>query len=241
MEIFDAMRFNVTHLIISKNLTDQAGFSDVINRCPSMVCLDLSGSGSFTDRLLDIPESLEELDISNCEWLTNKNFKKMIEICPNLVKIRLASNSQLNYSSWTLLKDLRRLEKLDISRCYQIKDEDFKLILQACRDVTHFYLEECTGLSDNAFFELAKNIPKLTDLDVSRTNITDSGLIDLMMRCSHLITLKLVRCSNLSPKGILEAVHNAPNLRLLDITKCDAPAETLKKIAEARPFLEVTF
>lgn len=239
MEIFEAMRFNITHLICGHNLTDEAGFSDVINRCPSMVCLDISRTRSFTDRLLDIPDPLEELDISKCEWLTNKNFKKMIEICPNLIKILLASNAQLNYSTWAMLKDLRRLEKLDISRCYQIKDVDFKLILQACRNVTHFYLEECTGLSDNAFLELGKNIPNLTDLDASRTNISDSGLIDLMMRCKHLITLRVNHCTNFTRKGILDAVHNAPNLKILDITKCGTTEETLTKIKKARPFLEL--
>lgn len=240
MEIFEMVRFNITHLICSHDLTNQAGFSDVINRCPNMVCLDISRSRSFTDRLLDIPENLEELDISKCEWLTNKNLKKIIEICPNLLKIRLSSNVQLNYSSWSILKGLKRLEKLDISHCYQIKDEDFKLILQACRNVTHFSLEQCNGLSDNAFFELGKNIPRLTDLDVSRTNITDSGLIDLTMRCKQLITLKVVRCKNLTAKGILEAVSNAPNLKSLDITKCDFSDESLNKIKEARPFLGVT-
>lgn len=62
-----------------------------------------------------------------------------------------------------------------------------------------------------------------------------------MMRCKHLITLKITRCSNLTAKGILEAANNAPNLKLLDITKCDTTEETLKKIKEARPFLELVY
>lgn len=241
LEIFEAIRFNITHLICGKDLTDKPPFSDVINRCPNMVCLDISGTNEFTDRLLDIPNTLEELDVSKCEWLNQKTLKMLVQICPNLVKIRLASNSHIKYSTWGILKDFKRLEKLDISRCTQIKDEDFKIILQAARGASHFYLDECTGLTDNAFFDLGKNIPKLTDLDVSRTNITNSGLIDLTMRCKQLITLKASRCPNLSDKGVLEAVENAPKLKMLEIIKLKEGQSVQKALKEARPYLEVVF
>jgi F-box/leucine-rich repeat protein 2/20 len=241
LEIFELVRSAITHLIIGGDFTDNTVFSDVINRCPNLLCLDISNSKSFTDRLLDIPKNLEELDVSKCEWVNNKTLKKLIEICPNLNRLRLASNSHLAYSVWSILKDFKRLEKLDISRCAQIKDGDFKILLQACRQVTHFYLEECTGLSDNAFFELGKNIPRLTDLDVSKTNITDSGLIDLMMRCRNVIFLKIARCPNITEKGLLEAVRNAPKLKILDVTKASITRSTIQSLQGTRPYVDVIF
>ena len=239
LKIFELVRKDLTRLICGFDLTDHSSFSDVINRCPHLICLDISATNSFTDRLFDIPRSLQELDVGKCEWLTNANMKKLIEICPHLTKVGLAGNLQLNYSFWGLLKNLPSLQKLDLSQCYQMKDEDFKLVLQACRGVTELYLNECTGLSDNAFFELAKNLAKLTDLDVSRTNISDSGLIDLIVRCKQLMSLKVSRCPNLTDKGILEVIYNAPFIKFLDVAKCRISIETLSKINELRPHLEI--
>lgn len=241
LEIFENLHHYITHLICGHDLTEQPAFSDVINRCPNMICLDISHSISFSDRLLDIPDTLEELDLSKCPWLSNKNIRKIVEICPNLTKITLASNSQINYTGWGILRNFQHLEKLDITRCQQVNDEDFKIILQACGNVTHFCLEGCSGLTDNAFFELGQNVPMLSDLDVSRCNISDGGLIDLTMRCKHLITLSAVRCPNLTEKGIIEAVRNAPNLRSINISKCNLSQFAVDEINGLRPFLEVTF
>lgn len=239
LDIFEGVHFHLTHLICGHNLTEQASFSDVVNRCPSMICLDISRSRTFSDRLVDIPESLEELNVSKCLWLSNKNLENMIEICPNLSKITMSSNVQTDYAGWGLLRKLKKLNKLDISGCFQVNDEDFKIILQACRKVTHFYMQLCTGLSDEAFYELAKNIPKLTDLDISRCSISDAALIDLVTRCKQLYTLNLTRCTNLTEKGVIEAVRFAPNLQFLNITKCRLPALVVDNIKEVRPFLEV--
>lgn len=239
LEVFEEVRKEITHLICSKELTEHLSFSDVVTRCPKLICLDISGTLNFTDRLLDIPKTLEELDLSRCEWLDQKSLKTLFSIVPNLVSIHLQSNSHLKFSFWGLLKDFKRLEKLDISRCTQVKNEDFKIILQAAKGATHLFLEDCAGLTDSAFFELGKHIPKLTDLDVSRTNITDSGLIDLAIRCKHLIILKASRCPNLTYKGALEAAENAPNLKRFEVVKLKEGDRVRRTLKEIRPYMEV--
>lgn len=240
MDIFESVRRFVTRLIFGYSLTEVSGFSEVINRCPNLTSLDINGSNAFSDRLFDIPDSLRELDISKCAWLNNKTLKKMTEICPNLISLHLAKNVQLPYSAWSILNNLKRLERLDISQCSQVKDEDFKIIIQACRDLTHFYLEGCSGLSDNAFFELGKHIPKLTNLSLSRTHITDSGLIDLMMRCRNLMALNVSRCPHLSEKGIAEAIENSTNLKTLQIAKNSLSTQTLDQIMKQHPSLQIS-
>ncbi|NGX43813.1 MAG: hypothetical protein K940chlam7_02118 [Chlamydiae bacterium] len=239
LKIFESLQHHLTHLVCGYTLTEQEPFSDVINRCPNLICLDISNSHSFSDRLVDIPETLEELNVSKCSWLTNKNFPKLTEICPNLSKISLASNSQINYSGWGVLRKWECLAKLDISRCRQIGDDDFKVILRACGNATHLTLEQCLGLTDNAFFELAQSISKLTDLDVSRCHISDGPLIDIATRCKQLTTLNCSRCSSLTETGIVQVVRNASNLRSLDITRCSVSPMGLAKIKQIRPYLKV--
>jgi len=239
LDIFQICRFYITHLRCDHNLTDQEEFSDLIHRCPNLISLDISGSHSFSDRLLDIPDTLNELDLSSCEWLSHKELDKIINICPNLLSLHLANNTQLRYSSWSLLTNLARLESLDISRCGQISDSDFKLILQACRHITNLSIKGCHGLSDLTFLELGELMSELTDLDVSKTHITDEGLIAISIHCKHLISLRASQCPDVTPKGILEAVENASKLKQLQIAQSDMSSGILEEIKEIRPFLRL--
>lgn len=241
LSYFEKLREHIERLVISRNLTENPEFSTVIHQCPRMKCLDISRSESFSDRFVDIPNTLEDLDVDKCAWLSNANIAKLLEICPNLTKISLASNTQITYSGWSALQKLRHLQSLDISRCFQITDEEFKLIMQASRMVTHLHVQECTKLTDQAFYELGRNMPKLTDLDLSRCNISDVALSSLVAHCRQLVTLTLVRCPKLTDRGIAEAARNAPFLQVLNITKCSMTPDTLDEIKKLRPYLTVIF
>ncbi len=239
LEIFEQFRFHITHLVCGHNLIDLPTFSDIITRCPKLVYLDISRTNTFSERLFDIPSDLSELNISKCGWLNPKTMRKMFEICPHLTALSLASNTQLDYSCWGLMRQLNQLKKLNLSRCYQINDQDFRVILQACHDVTNFYLQGCIGLTDLAFFELAKVAPKVAEIDISRCNIYDGALVDLSVRCKQLVSLDLTRCTTISDRGVIETVRNAANLQTLNISMCKLPPETIQKIREIRPFLNV--
>lgn len=238
LAIFEKLQQNINRLAVSRNLTEHPQFSKVVNSCPRMTCLDISRSEFFSERLTDIPSSLQELHVEKCPWLNNTNLRKLLEICPNLTKISLASNTQISYAGWSELQKLRFLQKLDISRCHQLSADEFKLILQACRSVTHLSLQECTKLTDQAFQEL-RNMAKLTDLDLSRCQISDKALIDLSTHCRHLVSLVLIRCSNITEKGIIETVKNTHLLQLLNISKCQVSETIFEKIKKIRPYLEV--
>ena len=237
--IFEAVREEITHLIVSRKLTDQKEFSDIINRLPKLASLSLSGSLNFSERLMDIPESLQELKVDKCPWINNKTLKQIIEICPNLSSLSLASNVQLKYSDWTLLSKLNNLEKLDITSCRQISDQDFNIVLAACRQITHLRIGSCDNLSDAAFLAIGKYLPKLSDLDLSRLNISDPALIDLTINCKNLYSLDLTRCKNITDKGVLESVRNASALKNINLTKCPVSTLTISKIREIKPFLHV--
>jgi F-box and leucine-rich repeat protein 2/20 len=239
MEIFERVRFLITHLSCGHHLVNDPLFTEVVNRCPLLSCLSISESEMYSERLLDIPGNLEGLDLSKCGWLNHKNLRLILENCPQLISLSLASNSQLNYTAWGLLKLLKNLIKLNISNCHQVNDQDLRVILQACREVTHFDLSRCAGLSDLSFYELAKHVPRLTDLNLSRCNIYDGGLIDIATRCQKLIALNINRCTTLSDKGVVESIRNAPNLQMLNVSGCGFSETLLQKIKQIRPYLLV--
>lgn len=234
LDIFERLKLFITHLILNGSLTEETSFSMVIQSCPNMRFLDIGRTRAFSERLYEINPNLQELDLSNCLWLTNDYLKKVVEICPNLRRLVLTSNVQLTFLGWSVLQKLPLLYGLDISRCHQVHDDDLLLILRACPQLTELDLEECRGLSERAFFDLAKSLPHLVVLNVSRCHISDVSLIEIALRCRHLRELLLMRCKGISEKGLLQLIANAPLLKLLDITSCNialAVVESLKHLA----------
>lgn len=239
MKIFEALREIITSLVARTDLIEHARFTEVLRNCPKLEALNISGTYAFSDRLLDIPPSLKELDLSSCDWITPKILEKIHALCPNLSSLSLAGNLSLDYNCWAILKEFSKLTKLDLSFCDQIGDSELSLILQACRGITVLHLNQCRNLSNQAFFELGKNAPNLLELDASRTHIGDSGLLDLLSHCESLRAVKVVRCSDLSEKGIKEYAFRSPSLNHLDITGCDVGKGVTEEISKKKPLLRL--
>ena len=225
--IFEQVKKFVTHLIFSGSLVEEAPFNKVVQECPNLRSLDIGRIRDFSDHLYSADSHLQELDLSNCAWLTNDYLKKIIEIFPNLRRLILTSNVQLTFLGWSSLQKLPLLYGLDVSRCRQLHDDDLLLILRACPQLTELDLEECIGLSERAFFDLAKALPQLTVLNASKSHISDIALIEIALRCRHIVELYVVRCKGISEKGILQFVKNASFLKVLDVMGCDVSQKFL--------------
>lgn len=239
LDIFTRVCSLVTHLICSGSLTEDASFSYVVQSCPHLIALDISRSNFFSERLLNIPSRLEQLDLSTCPWLTPENLKRIIANCPHLTRLSCSSNVQLTFLAWSELQKLKNLVALDISRCRQIQDEEFSLILKACVNASELNLEDCTKLTDKAFFELARSQPKLEILNVSRCHIGDGTLADITSRCSNLRSLNMSRCGEITNRGLLQAMRFALELRELYIQHCNIKPETVAAIKTMRPLLHI--
>lgn len=239
LHAFSQLRQIVTHLIFGGSLIEEKSFSYIIKSAPRLISLDIGHSQAFSDRLTDIPPTLIELNLSKCEWLTNFYLKKMIAFCPFLKKLILNSNVQLTYIGWTELQKLPNLHALDISRCYQIQDEDFILILKACANahVIELQMEECRKLSDKAFAELAKNLPLLVSLNVSRCHISNGTLLELASRCHQLQFLNITRCREITNTGIVQFIKHAHSLRELNIRQCEFSSDTIEEIKLENPHI----
>lgn len=234
LDLFEKLKPLITHLVCGGGLTEEMTFGIIVKSCPGLVALDISQSRSYSEHLAKIPADLQELDISQCPWLTNGLLKRLIEICPNLKKILLSSNIQLTYLGWSSLQRLPRLISLDLSRCHQIQNEDFSLILKACLNLIELNIEDCVSLGDSAFLELSRSLPNLTWLNVSRCHLGDGLLFEILARCHRIVYLSLMRCQELTERGLNQAIQEAKVLRKLDIRKCKISAEGIKRLRGLR-------
>lgn len=239
LEAFNLVKESVTYLVARKKVAEDPQFGQILKSCPHLIGLDLGESNAYADTFEEIPSTLQELDLSVCDWLTTANLEKMIALCPNLTHLILRSDTKVDFEGWAHLKKLLTLRNLDLTRCSQIGDNELSAILQSTPELVVLNLEECRAISDNGFYELPNFNKNLINLNLSRTEISDQPFIELAIKCDLLVLLNATRCEKLTSVGIEEAARHAKLLRELNITLCDVSKEALASIHQFRPFLKV--
>lgn len=241
MELFEEVRPYVRRLIMSGSLANSPEFEWVVKNTPHLVGIDLSRSQAYPTYLGDVPSTLEELDLSMCNWLENEDLKRISESYPQLHRLRIRSNTQLNFRAWGYLQKFSLLTELDISGCEQIFDEDVKMIIRACPRLTTFSCEDCKNVSEKGFYEMAGGFPQLNYLNVSRNFITDSALIEIAIRCHFLRELVTTRCLRLTHKGVINVVKHCLSLKYFNVSQCFINGETIEEAKRLRPHLKIDF
>jgi len=95
------------------------------------------------------------------------------------------------------------------------------LSLAKFHNLTHLDLSNCEFLSDPTAAIIHRAMPQLTYLDISKTAITDVGIVEMLQYCIHIETLKIKDTQHLKDSGML-AVHKLckvqKNLRNVDFS-----------------------
>lgn len=235
MAAFNQLKPKLTGIVCSGEMTEHPRFGPTLKASPHLLQLDISGSSIFSEQLRDIPTSVNTLDLSECSWLDRDSLKQLVKICPQITTLTLSNNTQLNYSSWGEVAKFTALRSLSLSGCHQLEDSDLKILLSGLRDLKEVTIAKCSKIGENGFIELAKRLPKLAYLDVSRTDISDTALVEIGSRCALLAEINLSSCSRLTEKGILALIKIARSLRKIDLSRCNLPQSAMQEIGKTKP------
>lgn len=241
LNLFEEIKEIVTHLVFSGALIEETAFKQIITNAPKLISLNISYTGRFSEYLFDVPESLEELNLSQCSWLSPNHLKAFIHRFPSLKGLTLMSDTQLNYLAWGELRYLNYLKGLNLARCRQIRDEEFAVIVKACPRITHLNVEECEGLTKRAFFEMVRSWPQLISLNLSRCAVTDGLMLEIGSYCKALRSINVSRCLDITDKGLLQFAQTATRLQAIDLSGCRLSKEGVEQLRHARPNLEIKF
>jgi hypothetical protein len=239
MHLFEDLKGEITHLVFGETVSELPPFSEVIHQCPRLLGVSLSRSRVFSDRYGDLPKSLEELDLSKCQWLNHHTLKSMLGFVPHIHTLCLANNTQLDYKVWGELAKLKNLLDLDLGGCHQLKEEEFRIILQGCRGLKKLNINQCKQFQDKTFFDLPRFLPSLQELDLSRTTISDQALIEIATRLGSLAKLNLNRCETVTERGVKEAVRFARQLEEINLTRVNLPAYLFEELHKLNPFVKI--
>jgi hypothetical protein len=239
IEYFEQLRSLITDIICSGSLIEEPQFGLVLKSFPNLFCLDISRTLSFTNQLEEIPKGLNSLNISACPWVTKDSIKRLMALCPDLEQLFLQNDVHLNYIFWGELTKFKKLKQLDLSQCTQIVDTDLSIIVKGLNGLTELSLRGCKKISERGFLELARALSRLIKLNVSRSQISDTALVEVVSRCRFLTALDISSCIELSEKGVLSAVKHAVSLQELNIQHCNLPEIALEEIKRSSPALKL--
>lgn len=238
LDDYTKVQSEVTMLQFAGSLPGESGFNEIISATPKLRSLDLSESNHYEEAFQDLPSTIQELILNRCPWIDAKSLSVFAKACPNIHKLHLVNNQQLDISAYAQLQSFPKLQMLNLARC-GIKDDGFKVVMAAARSLEEVNLSDCADITPFGFTELARVSPSLQYIYASRTEIDNGSLAEIGEHCKRLAFLDISRCGNITSKGIQEIVRLCPTLRTLVVTGTQLSGKIIDSLKAARPLLTI--
>lgn len=127
-------------------------------------------------------------------------------------------------------KHFRTIQRISLGYCPLITDDAVEYVAKWCRGLIEFNLEGCKKITDKSVRSLALTNPsKLSCLDLSKCNITDKSILNIMMYMLNVQVLLLDRCSGLTADSLNVIEQNSVFLKRLNVVGC---SESVRKRAK---------
>ncbi|KAL3838592.1 hypothetical protein ACJIZ3_023183 [Penstemon smallii] len=156
--------------------------------------------------LTSLCHSLRSLTIQNCPGFGDSNLAMLGKICPNLTHVDLSGLNGITDAGFLPLvqSSEARLEKVNLSGCVNLTDNAVAAVAKLHGETLELLnLDGCRYITDVSLMAIARNCAILSELDVSQSGITDSGILALARAEQlNLQILSLGRCSFVSDKSL---------------------------------------
>ncbi|XP_044173135.1 protein AMN1 homolog isoform X2 [Acropora millepora] len=144
----------------------------------------LSKRGLLTDSNIEkvLHPSLRDLEL--CECRISDSGLASLCVCKNLRKLDLnaTKNSRDDITSEGVIKVFTsccQLQTVYLRRCINVSDTAIITLTENCRHLEHLNLCGCINITDTSLHVLAKNCKFLQSLNISKTKVTDNGIMQL--------------------------------------------------------------
>ncbi|KAL4554625.1 hypothetical protein LXL04_037222 [Taraxacum kok-saghyz] len=171
-------------------------------------------------------KQLESIRLSGFSKVTDAGFTSILNSCSNLKKLEIQNAILLTDLTFQYVnkpkppKVLQVLQEVRLWSCSLITSEGVHELAK-CTDLKTLDLFGCKNVSDSCLLKVSK-LNLLTSLNLSWTNVTDSGLLTLNQTNSPIEFLSLRGCKRVTDEGISNLLSNkgqiGKSLSSLDIS-----------------------
>lgn len=238
---------NLVNFCLEGSRIDKTSIHYFLLRNPRLEYLNLTGLTSVTDSAMKIlSQSCPQLEILNVSWCINvstKGLKKVVCSCPRLRDLRASEIRGFNDEDFALeLFKQNTLERLIMSRT-DLTDASLKIIMHGVdpeidvladrplvppRRFRHLDFHHCPEVTDDGVKSLTNTVPDLEGLQLSRCQLTDDSVIDVILTTPQLSHLELEDLGDLTNNTLIQLAMSpcAPRLEHLNVSFCEAIGDT---------------
>lgn len=223
-------------------ITQLGFFGSLLNCGTKLKAFSLVNCLGFRDLNLGLPqlspcESLRSLTIRNCPGFGDASLALLGKLCPQLQHVELSGLQGVSDAGFIPLLESSGagMVKVNLSGCVNLSDKSvLALTEQHGWTLEVLNLEGCGKISDSSLAAIAENCFLISELDVSKCAISDSGLV--FLACSKQINLQIFSasgCSMISDKSLPALVKLGHSLLGLNLQHCNAiSASTIDLLVE---------
>lgn len=224
-----AVSLEIFQLDECHRITQSGFFGVLINSCGKLKALALANCFGIKDlafgsHLRAFPSSIRTLSVRNCPGFGNGSLSTLAKLCPNLVHLELSTLGGITDEGLLPLVESSEagLVKMNLSGCVNLTDKVTAAIakLHGCT-LEELNLDGCKYITDATLFAIAEHCSLLSELHVSKSRITDTGLAALAGADQlYLRILSLSGCNLVSNKSLVSVEKLGQTLMGLNIQRC---------------------
>eukprot|EP00899_Mesostigma_viride_P025004 jgi/Mesvir1/5689/Mv15704-RA.1 len=161
---------------------DDATLALVVERCPLLQHVNVSGSADVTDAgVMAVAarcRGLMVLDVSRCVRVTGAGISAVGRVCQGLRTLVTAGCYDVTDDGIAAVAgNCASLRHVNVTGCTEVSDESVRL-LAGCGELRHLCVRGCSRVTDASVARVAASCPGLLHLDARRTQVTRQGVAD---------------------------------------------------------------
>lgn len=170
---------------------------------------------------------LRVLRLSHCRSVSRRSVRILAVRCPRLEVLDLNCIGGIRDSLLDIISDnCPRLRVLNIANSRNVSDDGVASLAKGCRRLEVLDLSWCCKVSDWAISKVALSMPRLRDVGLSETRVTNFGIADLAKNCGQLEALHLARCVRISNDGAESIMkYCSSRISTLNIASCHSVSD----------------
>ncbi|MCF7799526.1 F-box-like domain-containing protein [Candidatus Babeliales bacterium] len=203
----------------------------LINRFPNLIKINLGSNIRYTreyvgDSVLGSIKdcrNLRELNLENCQKITDNGLSHIAQGCNLLKKLNLYGCKKISDLGLALIAQrCPNLQDIELDFTDRLTNIGLQYLIENCRNLKKINFWNCSSLYDSDLLALGQLCGELQEIDFFESEtITDNGVINLLKMCPNLKRIKFFGFRNITNRAIIFLIYNCSNLEFLDIRGCD--------------------